>query len=196
VFRNVLFAALVGLGLTTWGATESFAQGVPRPLLRSGGLSVTGVLPGTTAALQGIEPGDVIVGVNGNPVQNLADLNVLIALAGQVAQLDVIDCRTGWQNPILVYPHNGLIGVMGQSAAGNVQPIPPIYPPWGRPIRPIPPIYPPVCPPWHPGGRPIPLPLPVNPGYPGGQPIPLPLPVNPGYPGGQPIPLPLPIPGR
>jgi membrane-associated protease RseP (regulator of RpoE activity) len=167
MFRRVLSAALVGLGLMTGGAAGSFAQGPgpltrpvpPQPALRPAGLLVTQVLPGTTAARQGIEPGDVIVGVNGNPVRSLADLNQLVGLAGRVAQLDVIDCRTGWLNPILVYPHNGLIGVVGVPAPGGVQPIPPVYPPW------------------RPGGRPIPLPLPVNPA-------------------GQPTPLPLPAPGR
>src|SRR3954447_26951104 len=102
MFRKVLFAAVVGLGLTTWGAAESFAQDRPQTYLRpqGQGLVVTQVLPGTTAALQGIEVGDVIVSVDGSPVRGVYDLEQRLVRAGGMAELGVVDVRTGWLNPV------------------------------------------------------------------------------------------------
>src|SRR5262249_8091111 len=125
MFRKLLFVALVGLGLATWGATQSFAQTRPQPqpqlkpprpelYLKQYGLLVTQVLPGSTAGQQGIEAGDIIVGVDGNPVRSLADLNYWVGQAGRVAELEVIDSNTGWLNRVLVYPRNGRIGVVVQ----------------------------------------------------------------------------------
>jgi S1-C subfamily serine protease len=104
MIRSTLFAGLVVLGLTTWGATKSFAQSPPRAHLRPQGLLVTQVSPGSTAALQGIEVRDIIVRVDGKPVRSLADLQYRIGQAGRVAELEIIDWRTGWQNPVTVYP--------------------------------------------------------------------------------------------
>jgi len=137
MFRNTLFAVLVGLGLTTWGAAESFAQDRPQTYLRPQGLVVTRVMPGTTAAMQGIEVGDVIVSVDGNPVRSAADLQFRLGRAGRVAELGVIDVRTGWQNPISVYPQLGRIGVDVRPApVEDVRPIPPVYPPWDGGVLP------------------------------------------------------------
>jgi membrane-associated protease RseP (regulator of RpoE activity) len=183
MFRNTLFAGLVALGLTTWGATESFAQAPPQTYLRPQGLVVTQVIPGTTAAAQGIEVGDVIVSVDGHSVRSATDLQVRLGRAGQVAELGVIDVRTGWQNQVTVYPRQGRIGVDVQPRVDDVRPIPPVYPPWDGNVRPVPPVYPPwngnvrpirpIYPPW--GNRQIPLPLPVNPGD-GMHTLPLPAP--------------------
>jgi hypothetical protein len=139
--RNLFFAALVGLGLTTWGATESFARPVrppqvrpvpPQPI-RTSGLLVVQVLPGSTAADLGIEPGDIIRGVNGIPVRSITELHTLIRRAGWLAQLDVIDCRTGWPNAIPVQANTGILGVIVRPALGNGTPIPPN--PRPRPLR-------------------------------------------------------------
>jgi membrane-associated protease RseP (regulator of RpoE activity) len=189
MFRNTLFAALAGLGLMTWGAAPSFAQAgpltrlkpdQPQLYLKQSALLVTQVLPGSTAAQQGIEPGDVIVSVNGNPVRSLTDLHYWVGRSGPVAQLQVIDCNTGWPNQVMVYPQNGRIGVdVIPTPLDGVGPVRPVYPPWGPPVPPIRPIYPP----W---GNPVrPLPLPVNPGNPGMHPLPWPPPGgNPGvFPG-------------
>jgi membrane-associated protease RseP (regulator of RpoE activity) len=145
MFRNTLFAGLVALGLTTWSAAESFAKPGPQTYLRPPGLVVTQVMPGSTAAVQGIEVGDVIVSVNGSPVRSLADLQLRIGRAGPMAELGVIDWRTGWQNPVLVYPQWGRIGVDVQpTRPDNVRPgPPPVYPPWDGSVRPVRPVYPP-----------------------------------------------------
>jgi S1-C subfamily serine protease len=60
MIRSTLLVALAAFGLTTWGATESFAHG-PLLYVRPQGLLVTQVIPGSTAAMQGIEAGDIIV---------------------------------------------------------------------------------------------------------------------------------------
>jgi membrane-associated protease RseP (regulator of RpoE activity) len=158
MIRNTLLALVAGLGLTTWGATQSFAQGRPGVALRPQALVVTQVFPGGSAARQGIEVGDVIVSVNGNPVRSAADLQLRLGQAGPVAELGLIDVRTGWQNQVLVYPTYGRIGVdVRPTSAGNTPPV--------RPVRPM-------YPPWTPGGRPGVLP--VNPGEVGTYPLPQP----------------------
>jgi membrane-associated protease RseP (regulator of RpoE activity) len=150
--RNTTLAALVALGLTGWGAGESFAQSPPQTYLRPQGLLVTQVIPGSTAAVQGIEVGDVIVSVDGAPVRSLNDLHYRIGRTGRVAELGVIDWRTGWENPVTVYPQWGRIGIDGRPVRlEDVRPIPP----WDRDVRPIRPIYPP-----RDRGRPGALPLP------------------------------------
>jgi hypothetical protein len=159
MFRQTLFAALAALGLTTWVATESFAQTRLQPSLRPQGLVVTQVIPGTTAALQRIEVGDVIVSVGGDPVRSAADLHYRLGRAGRVAELGVIDWRTGWQSPVTVYPRLGRIGVDVQPASvGGVRPVPPVYPPWDWNVRPTP--LPRPVNPWDGGVSPLPLPGP------------------------------------
>jgi len=148
MFRKLSFVALASLSLVTVGATDAFAQGGPQTqlkpaqpqlYLRQSGLLVTQVLPGTTAAQQGLEPGDIIVSVNGNAVRSLADLHYHVGNAGRVAQLGVIDCNTGWLNAVTVYPQYGRIGVAVQPVPlNNVQPVTPIYPPWGGDLQPTP----------------------------------------------------------
>jgi hypothetical protein len=155
MFRRLGIIALLGLSLMTWGAPESRAVD---PLLRPNrpgrhqktGLQVTHVIPGTTAAREGIEPGDIITRVDGNPVHTLADLNLWVGQAGEGAELDVIDCNTGWLNRITVYPRHGRIGVAVRSVPLNLS---------RKENR---------------RGRPIPLPLPVDPEEDGMHPLPLP----------------------
>jgi membrane-associated protease RseP (regulator of RpoE activity) len=157
MIRTTLLAALAAAGLTTLGAAEGFAQGQPQTYLRPQALVVTQVLPGSMAALQGIERGDIIVSVDGYPVRSLTDLQLRVGQAGRVAELGVIDWRTGWQNTVLVYPQLGRFGVDVQpTGLDNVRPVPPVYPPWDGNVRPIRPINPP----WDHGRRPLPLPAP------------------------------------
>jgi hypothetical protein len=155
--RKLLFAGLVAVSLVTWGAGASFAQVRPLPQYNPGrtplglqqyALQVVQVLPGSTAAWQGIEPGDVIVAVNNIPVRSLTDLNVLVAQSGRIASLSVIDGRTGGLDQVLVYPVAGRIGVICQQVPlGPINPIGPGVPPWNQPINP-----------WNPGIQPLPLP--------------------------------------
>jgi membrane-associated protease RseP (regulator of RpoE activity) len=115
---KLLLASVIALTICT---TDLFAQTspslkppTPGPQLRPTGLQVLGVVPGSTAARQGIERGDIIVGVEGQRVRSEADLAYLLRIAGRVAMLQVVDCRTGWQQNVLVYPVAGKIGVILQ----------------------------------------------------------------------------------
>ena len=83
----------------------------PRPSLqlRQYGLQVTQVIRGGTAWRQGIKPGDIILSVNREPVRSLADLQLALSRTGRVAQLQVIDCNTGYPDQVNVYPTAGRI---------------------------------------------------------------------------------------
>jgi membrane-associated protease RseP (regulator of RpoE activity) len=96
-----------------------------RPTLQPYALGVTGVLPGSPAQRAGIEPGDVIVSVNGMSIRTIQDLNNSLGFGVRFANLGVIDVRTGWINQVMVYPVNGKIGVFGYSVpVNNVGPQP------------------------------------------------------------------------
>jgi hypothetical protein len=177
MLHNLSFAGLVGLWLATWGATECFAQAGARPLFRPPrtryplqyGLRVTQVLPGSPADLQGIEPGDVIVSVNGNALRSIQDLNYWLGESVQVAVLEVVDVRSGRWNLITVNPQAGRIGVMGVPAP--VDPtgrwLPPLIPrDWGARPLPLPQPWIPPLGPWDGGVRPLPLPIPPGPAVP------------------------------
>jgi S1-C subfamily serine protease len=158
MIRNTLLTLAATLGLTTWGATASFAQGGPQLQLRPQAVVVTQVFPGGSASRQGIEVGDIIVSVNGQPVRSASDLQYRLGQAGPAAQLGLVDVRTGWLNQVMVYPQYGRIGVdVRPTSAGN-----------DRPVRPIRPVYPP----WTPGGQPGALP--INPDDGGMRPLPFP----------------------
>jgi membrane-associated protease RseP (regulator of RpoE activity) len=110
---------------------------IPNPgqtWLKQIGLQVVLVFPESPAAQQGMEAGDIIVGVNGLPTRSQADLTRALTRAGGVARLEVIDCNTGWLNEVTVYPIMGRIGVQTTPVPLNdYRPLPP-FPP-----RPFPP---------------------------------------------------------
>jgi membrane-associated protease RseP (regulator of RpoE activity) len=138
-----------GLGLVLAMVGPVGAQEGPLKLVQQG-VMITSVMPGSSAAHQGLERGDVIVSVNGRPVRSPMDLERLISLSGRVADLDVIDCNTGRVNQVAVYPQGGIIGVMVQTVPlANLAPGP--IDPWPMP---------------HPRPRPLP--------YPGTAPVILP----------------------
>jgi membrane-associated protease RseP (regulator of RpoE activity) len=141
----MMFVALVGVGAFLGFASTSVAQSSGglglKPdraelSLRQVGLQVIGVVPGSPAALQGFEADDIILSVDGHPVRSLADLNLWIGRAGRVAQLDVIDCNTGWPTEVSVNPVMGRIGVRVRPVPlDNHRPFPPR--PWGLDRSPI-----------------------------------------------------------
>jgi hypothetical protein len=156
MIRTTLLAALVASGLATGGDAQSRAQPGTRPSLRPQGLRVTWVFPGSTAARQGIEVGDVIVRVDGKPVRTVTDLQYRLRQAGRVAQLGVIDWRTGWENSITVYPRRGKIGVEVEPAwVGGPKPAAPVNSPRHGDVRPVPQPLP--FDPWDGGNFPMPV---------------------------------------
>ena len=69
------------LGLTVQNITPDIAQELG--LEKAGGVVVAGVEPGSPAADVGIQPGDVIQGVNQKPVRDVDDFVVKIEKAGK-----------------------------------------------------------------------------------------------------------------
>ena len=69
------------LGLTVQNITPDIAQELG--LGKAGGVVVAGVEPGSPASDVGIQPGDVIQGVNQKPVRNVDDFVVKIEKAGK-----------------------------------------------------------------------------------------------------------------
>jgi len=69
------------LGLTVQDITPDIAQELG--LEKAGGVVVAGVEPGSPASDAGIQPGDVIQGVNQKPVKNVDDFAAKIANAGK-----------------------------------------------------------------------------------------------------------------
>src|SRR5262249_34920064 len=143
--RKFLLAGVVALSLVAFGAAESYAQVRPLPQLNPNrqplgltqyALQVIQVLPGGSASIQGIEPGDVIVSVNNIPVRSITDLNVLLGQSGRVATLGVIDGRTGGLNQVLVYPIAGRIGVITQQVPLGSTPTAPCIQPFNPGILP------------------------------------------------------------
>src|SRR6516162_4564677 len=101
MFRNMLMIAVTALGVLAWSSQTTFAdsnsmqgkyrlrpprQGYHWPQY---GLQVTGVTPGSPAWRQGLQPGDVIASVNGNPVATLQDLRYWVGTTPYAAQLQV-----------------------------------------------------------------------------------------------------------
>jgi hypothetical protein len=182
---NYLRGALAGLMLTFGAAGAAFGQTGPMPTIKpwppypsQRGLLITQVMPGSPAAMQGLEPGDIILRVNGMVVRSQYDLNYMIGQPSGVAQLDVSDVRTGWVQQMTVFTRGGQLGVIGRpnwsqnswtDTSTYPQPQPYPYPqPYPRP-------------------RPLPLPSPGTPGQPRIQPISPGLGVsqNPNMPGAQ-----------
>jgi hypothetical protein len=167
MIRGTVITALAALSLTTWGAGASFAREDISTPPGPAGLVVTRVVPGSTAALQGLEVGDVILSVNRNPVNRTPDLYLQLGRAGQVATLEVIDARTGGRNLVRVRPRYGRIGVEVQPAGwerGSPDESfwPNDTPPDWDPNR-LPPVYPwanPWFDPWYRGMYPLPYPPP------------------------------------
>jgi Do/DeqQ family serine protease len=76
------------LGVTIQDLTPDLAAAVDLDL--RGGALVTGVDPGSPAERAGLRQGDVIVQVNGLPIEDAADLRNLVGLMPVGAELDVV----------------------------------------------------------------------------------------------------------
>jgi Do/DeqQ family serine protease len=76
------------LGITIEDLTPGRAGDMQLEL--AGGAVITAVEPGSPAARAGLEPGDVIVEVNGQPIQDAGDLRNLIGLMPVGADLQIV----------------------------------------------------------------------------------------------------------
>ena len=76
------------------------------------GLVVQSVNPGSLADQIGLEPGDVITALNGQPVLSLDTYYSLLRNSGGFVQMEAIDCRTGNPAGLDFYLDNGASGMV------------------------------------------------------------------------------------
>lgn len=139
MWRGTLRAVLVGLGVAAASST-CLAQSSPglglrpdpwRPQTNRYGLLITQVLPGSPAAMQGLETGDIIVSVNGNPVGALGRFDFSAIPGARVMQLGVIDRNSGELAWVQIRTAYGQLGVsvcaipLGQNWLNPVFPLSP-----------------------------------------------------------------------
>lgn len=77
------------------------------------GLVVQSVNPGSLADQIGLEPGDVITALNGQPVQSLDMYYTLLRESGGFVQMEAIDSRTGNPAGLDFYLDNGASSPVG-----------------------------------------------------------------------------------
>jgi S1-C subfamily serine protease len=78
------------------------------------GARVTAVWPGSPAQRIGLEPGDVIVAIDNQPVRTLAEFNRLVENSGRRVSLIIRNVRNGQLVQADAFPVNGRIGVQFQ----------------------------------------------------------------------------------
>ncbi len=110
----------IGMTVTPIETSTAAALGIPSDV---GGVIVEEA--DGLAARAGVRQGDVLQGINGKPVQDLAGFSELVGktdLSKGSAQLVVN--RGGIQIPVFVYPANGATAVPAQTTPGGVVPAP------------------------------------------------------------------------
>jgi S1-C subfamily serine protease len=100
-----LVALLAGIAVLTAEAQAFIAL----PSLT--GAQVTAVWPNSPAQRVGLEPGDIIVAIDGQPVRTLTEFNRLVEMSGRRVNLLVRNVRNGQYVYAEAFPYNGRIGV-------------------------------------------------------------------------------------
>jgi membrane-associated protease RseP (regulator of RpoE activity) len=101
-------ALLVGIGLVTLCANGRVAAFKMAPSIT--GAKVTSVTSNSPALRIGLEPGDVIVGIDNQPIRTTDDLARLLA-GNSKPVLIIRDMRTGKYSQWEAKPINGKIGI-------------------------------------------------------------------------------------
>jgi S1-C subfamily serine protease len=114
---------------TNLGSVPRFFSllGIDGQLVNAGGrmaIQASSVAADSPAALAGIEPKDVIVEVNGSPLNDPAKLVAAIQRDGQVLKLGVIDSRTGKLVPVEVNVANAKLDQPARPPAETAPEIP------------------------------------------------------------------------
>jgi S1-C subfamily serine protease len=78
------------------------------------GVRVNEARAGWPAAACGLRAGDVVVSVDGTPVASVEEIRATLA-GKEVVEVTFRNCDTGQMEFTRVYPHNGLIGLNGQT---------------------------------------------------------------------------------
>jgi serine protease DegQ len=81
------------LGIALQDLTPALADAMALDL--RGGAVISEVVPGSAAARAGIQPGDVVVEVNGQPILDAGDLRNLVGVMPIGTELDIVLYRAG-----------------------------------------------------------------------------------------------------
>ncbi len=118
------------LGVIIQDVTPELAKAFGLP--RAEGAVVTEVVPGSAAARAGLEPGDVIVALNGKPVRSSAHLRNMVGLmeVGSEVRLDVLrDGKALTVTATIAEPEQAAGEAIGHQLAGaTLGPIEPDHP--------------------------------------------------------------------
>jgi S1-C subfamily serine protease len=115
--KHVILASLLGLATLMGVEGASAAQkGQPVPAVLPAGAHVTRVYPGSPAARAGLEPGDVILEIDGILITRRQDYFRLLRIAsfqGASVELTVNDknARNGPPVTLEAEPRNGELGI-------------------------------------------------------------------------------------
>jgi S1-C subfamily serine protease len=107
----LMFAALPLTAVTVQAHDPPHRGRFPPPIALRHGLEVTRVLPGSPAALAGLERGDVIFEVDGRKVRTPDELHRALHQTGHRGVLTVRDIRTGRYLKVHIFTRGGHIGV-------------------------------------------------------------------------------------
>jgi len=119
-----------GAGMTVEGLPKFFALlGIEGQLVNAGGklaLQATDVVANSPAALAGVEPKDVILEVNGTPLNDVNKLIESIQKGGEILKLGVLDSRTGKVLPVELNLARAAVPPQGRPPLENIPNLPPV----------------------------------------------------------------------
>jgi serine protease Do len=112
------------VGVSITDLTRDLAQGFGLPPDQKGAL-VQAVVPRGPAAKAGVQPGDIIVEVNGKPVQSGGDLTRTVALVAPGSKVDLTVLRGGQKKqvsfPVAQRPDEGEAVARGEAGAPETE---------------------------------------------------------------------------
>ncbi len=116
--------------MTLEGLPKFFALlGIEGQLVNAGGrvaLQAADVVANSPAALAGVEPKDVILEVNGTPLNDLNKLVESIQRGGEILKLGVLDSRTGKVLPVELNLARAAVPPQGRAPLENIPSLPPV----------------------------------------------------------------------
>jgi S1-C subfamily serine protease len=110
--RKLLVAAFLAASLLALLSVPDAQAFIPAPNLR--GARIQAVVPGSPAHRAGLEVGDVIVAIDGLPVNTVQDLNQIVGSSLGIVRIVLRDVRTGRVTTTYARPVNGLLGIRFQ----------------------------------------------------------------------------------